>query len=92
MDSFTITRDGRLVHHKQHWKMAPSAKLERSAAPLITAAPAGDVDTDFHGDIRFGGSDANEDYVARFTNGTLEWIKPYKDLSELLQTWFFSKD
>jgi hypothetical protein len=89
MDSFTITRGGRLIHHMRQWQMAPGPR-SGSAVPLMKAVPDGDVDADFHGDIRFGNLDADDhyvEYVARFTNGNLEWIKPYDDLSELQKSW-----
>ena len=73
MDRYTVTKAGRL-------------RLTRNV--LFEDAPAGaqeekGVDTDFHGDIRLISDEGDiEEYVARFTHGTLEWIRPLADVPE----------
>jgi hypothetical protein len=34
------------------------------------------IDVEFHGDIRLVSSEGHREYLARFTHGTLEWIRP----------------
>ena len=42
-------------------------------------------DLEFHGDIRLTGLIEGEliEYAARFTHGTLEWIRPWGEISEM---------
>jgi hypothetical protein len=84
MDRFTITKEGRLVLHTFRYESSG----ERGGGLLsmgMTAIPTGDVDTEFHGDIELVTSvgDRLVEYVARFTHGTLEWIRPLAELSEI---------
>lgn len=82
LDRFTITRQGRLILHavSYEYSEAPDAVL-----PGVTVTPVGDVDTEFHGDMRLlgDGEDGLVEYVARFTHGTLEWIRRSSELSEI---------
>jgi hypothetical protein len=43
-----------------------------------------DIDIDFHGDIRLiseqEAAGESREYVARFTHGTLEWVRPMASL------------
>lgn len=70
LDTYTITREGRLVQHADRggW-----------GAPLDH-----DVEWPLHGDIRFYTSVQTEDpwveYVARFTHGRVEWIRPMEEV------------
>jgi len=50
-------------------------------APVADAkGVSGSTDTNFHGDIRLLSNEGElEEYVARFTHGTLEWIRPLAD-------------
>jgi hypothetical protein len=34
------------------------------------------IDVEFHGDMRLLSVDGDREYLARFTHGTLEWIRP----------------
>src|SRR5580658_3131245 len=70
LDRFTITKGGRLLLH---------------ATGHQPTGEAGDIDTEFHGDIRLVGrsDDHRVEYVARFTHGTLEWIRPLTELPEI---------
>ena len=73
MDRYTVTKAGRLrLTRNVLFEDAPDA-----------IAHEGGVDTNFHGDIRLiSESGAIEEYVARFTHGTLEWIRPLADIPE----------
>jgi hypothetical protein len=86
LDRFTITKEGRLILHSVRYV---SSEKPGRALPLMTAIPTGDVDTEFHGDIRLlcTARDSSREYVARFTHGTLEWIRPLSELPEI-QTMF----
>jgi hypothetical protein len=94
-DRFTITREGRLIFHKHRYESGPDWEvLPGVMIPGGEAVHVADIDMDYHGDINF--CDALPDltvvdYVARFTNGKLEWIRPYESLSELHKTWFDAK-
>ena len=67
---FTITKEGRLI--------CPTANNEVDKPP---------IDLGFHGDIKLTGCHQGtmSHHVARFTHGTLEWIRPLSALPESLQ-------
>lgn len=84
MDRFTITKHGRLIHH--------SARYVQDANPpggLFRMIPVDkeDIDMCFHGDILLSGERDGKllEYVARFTHGQLEWIRPFGQFSEAEQ-------
>ncbi len=85
LNRLTITKEGRLVLHACRYEPSPAAQ-ERP--PLWARVPEGDVDLQFHGDIRRTSTAESKliEYAARFTHGTLEWIRPWSELSELHQT------
>lgn len=64
--TMVITRQGRLA---MYGKYPDRASLR---------------DEDYHGDLHLlgGGPGENIEYVARFTHGQLEWIRPATDLPE----------
>jgi hypothetical protein len=82
LDQLTITREGRLVLHACRYESAPQAEGE---LPSMVRIPGGDVDLEFHGDVRLSAlvDDKLVEYVARFTHGTLEWIRPWPELSDI---------
>jgi hypothetical protein len=72
LDTYTITREGRLIQH------ARSGWLERLEH---------DVEWPLHGDLRFYTSVKTEEpswieYVARFTHGIVEWIRPLEEVRQ----------
>jgi hypothetical protein len=97
METYTITKEGRLIHHAVKYEDVPENERPYWGTPewdnfpplrfcgCIRSVPIGDIDTNFHGDLRFGESFRNPysdgpmylnyDWVARFTNGQLEYIK-----------------
>jgi hypothetical protein len=87
LDRFTITKEGRLILHSVRYESSGD-RGDGLFSMRMTAIPAGDVDTEFHGDIRLlgGAEDRLVEYVARFTHGTLEWIRPLSELSEMQKT------
>jgi len=66
LDRLTITRNGRLILHAFRYQPAREAC---TPLPLMIRIPEGDINLEFHGDIRL--TSAREDhiaeYVARFT-------------------------
>jgi hypothetical protein len=97
METFRITKEGRLIHQRVSYVNCPDEERPYWGKPewnkseiyrmagMIKTVPAGDVDTEFHGDIVFyEGSTIEEnkwawyEVCARFTNGKLEWIKEVK--------------
>jgi hypothetical protein len=70
LGTYTITREGRLVRHaSSDW----GSRLDS------------EVEWRLHGDIRFYTSVKTEnpswiEYVARFTNGRVEWIRPFEEV------------
>jgi hypothetical protein len=82
LDRFTITKEGRLILHSVRYE---STGERGFGMPLMKSIPVGDVDTEYHGDIQLLGraGDCLVEYVARFTHGTLEWIRPLSELSEI---------
>ena len=83
LDRLTITKEGRLILHAFHYEPAG----EPGTLPLMKRVPEGDLDTEFHGDIRLTSmaEDHLAEYVARFTHGTVEWIRPWSEISEIHQ-------
>jgi len=67
MDIYTVTKTGRLC-------LTGSDFLEDESSPREP------VDIDFHGDIRLIAEDSHDRYLARFTHGALEWIRPLDDI------------
>lgn len=83
MAQYTITREGKLIHHTTRMEVVPEEErpfygTPRWDGPLgqlygsMKAIPTGDVDLDYHGDLVFYDDNI---YKARFTNGTVEWIR-----------------
>lgn len=68
MTTYIITNEGRLVYEQREWK-------ETNKAPLggWFVGTGEMIDTEYHGDIIF--YDFGEEYLARFTDGQLLWIK-----------------
>ena len=81
LDQFRITKEGRLILHSVRYE---SSEEEGRGLPLMKPIPTGDVDTEFHGDILLVAriEDRLVEYVARFTHGALEWIRPLSELSD----------
>ena len=66
MDRYVVTKAGRLCLVGNVWGDDEPATAEES------------VDIDFHGDMRLVPTegDDRQDFTARFTHGTLEWVRP----------------
>jgi hypothetical protein len=84
LDQFTITKEGRLILHSVRYESS-GERAEGLSSMRMTAIPMGDVDTEFHGDMELVArvEDRLVEYVARFTHGTLEWIRPLSELSDV---------
>ncbi len=65
LDHFQVTPEGCLLLVGNGWQ---DEDLEH--APDLSG-----VEVDFHGDIRLVSLKGHREYLARFTHGTLEWIK-----------------
>lgn len=92
LDRLTVTKEGRLILHAFRYESSQEARdiaddtLPLMARmPLLTRIPMGDIDLDFHGDIRLTSTAEGrlDQYVARFTHGILEWIRPWSEISEV---------
>ena len=67
LNRYAVSKDGRLCL---------VGRVLNAGRPEVT----GNADTSFHGDIRLISAEGEiEEYVARFRDGTLEWIKPLAD-------------
>lgn len=85
MDRFTITAAGRLIFHQCQFQ--PPARGETS---LGRPTHVGDIDLNYHGDLDLFGIDTAgraARYVARFTHGSVEWVKPHDDISAAHRAW-----
>ena len=69
LEHYLVTREGRLHLVGSGWE---DEDLEH--APDLKG-----VDVEFHGDIRLLSIKCHREYVARFTHGALEWIRPLAD-------------
>ena len=81
LDRFTISKNGRLIFNACRYE--PSK--EPAWIPLMTRILTEDIDLEFHGDIWLITDEGElQEYVARFTHGTLEWVRrlPLSDLPE----------
>src|SRR5579872_7137939 len=72
MDRYIVSHTGRLV-------FAGSTLFDEAPIALVDCpAP---VDRHFHGDLRLTADDGQyEQYIARFTHGTFEWIRPIDEV------------
>mgnify|MGYP001806609543 CR=1 FL=1 len=87
MDRFTVTAAGRLIFH-QHQYPEPGVGDTRLGRPWHVA----DVDLNYHGDLDLYGIDTagrEARYVARFTHGSVEWVRPYDDISAVPRAWLY---
>jgi hypothetical protein len=90
MERFTITDQGRLIHHQCRLEEAGKREIRPGLVfPKYRSVAVADVDMDYHGDILLCGTvDAKyAEFVARFAHGTLEWIRPFESLAEVHRTW-----
>ena len=69
LDHYLVTPEGRLLLVGNGWQ---DDDLEQ-------ALNLKGVDVEFHGDIRLVSVKCHHEYLARFTHGTLEWIRPLAD-------------
>jgi hypothetical protein len=76
LERFTINADGRLIHHTVRYEEVPRAELPYPDMPFIGAMreiPTGNVDTNFHGYLKFHTYDGETRewwrYEAKFTDG-----------------------
>ena len=86
MDRFTLNNAGRLIEHVVKYTRIERVRSDSERfLPILQAVPVGDVDTGYHGDIVITAvhpGDSLIEYVARFTYGTLDWVKPLGMLTE----------
>jgi hypothetical protein len=68
-EHYLVTPEGRLLLVGNGWQ---DEDLEH-------ALNGTGVEVEFHGDIRLVSRRGQGEYLARFTHGTLEWIKPLAD-------------
>ena len=68
--------------------------MRQGALGSLRAVPVGDRYTDFHGDLQFydfveqaDGQGEWFEYVARFTDGQLQWIRRVKDTDRDSERW-----
>jgi hypothetical protein len=93
---YTISEKGRLIHHFQRFEPGPDRETGRGVSlPTRNLVEERDIDTEFHGDVRFythNGKNEWVDYVARFSNGTVEWILSFEELSKLHENWSLTRE
>ena len=85
-DRFTITAAGRLIFHQ-----CPHPPHQPAQSQLVgRPGHASDIDLNYHGDLELYGSDTTgrmAHYVARFTHGSVEWVRPSDDISAAHRAW-----
>jgi hypothetical protein len=67
LDRYIVTAEGRLL-------LVGNGFGDDS--DLANADISQAIDVDFHGDMRLISAEGQWEYLARFTHGTLEWIRP----------------
>ena len=70
LDHYVVTPEGRLLLVGNGFE---------DDADLADAGISQGIDVEFHGDMRLLSSEGHQEYLARFTHGTLEWIRPLAD-------------
>lgn len=87
LENYTITAEGRLIREAIEWESTPKDELPYPDFPACGSLRPKTktlVDTEFHGDMRFYTSSGKREdntyhwweFVARFTEGRLVYIKP----------------
>ena len=81
LDYYTITADGRLIHHYREWEVTPEAELPHPDQPFFGSLreKAGSqkmVDTNYHGVLNFYSYEDTHvppyrEYDAKFTDGKI---------------------
>lgn len=82
---FTITVTGDLIEHRYRYEQDPSRALPGFTHLPLKPVHIGDRAISYHGDILLWPNKAMElddQLVARFTHGTLEWLKSVRDYPE----------
>ena len=82
----TITQGGRLIERRFRREECGTREIRPGfTLPDYRRIPLGERDLAFHGDVWFYGEADGKtlEYVARFTNGQLEWIRLHQELPEL---------
>jgi len=96
MERFTIIADGRLIHHRVRYDVTQaSATAEISPLALWRVVPDRDVVVPLHRDVTLYGEPADGEadfFVARFTEGRLQWIKPRDQLDEDYREYLWASD
>ena len=70
LDRYVVTPEGRLLL---------VGNGIGDGVDLAAAEISQGIDVEFHGDMRLVSSEGHREYLARFTHGTLEWIRPLAD-------------
>lgn len=93
MAHFTITPAGRLIYHRRRAeKVGELAIGPNFVLPQYKQVPVEDLDMNYHGDLwlcAYQTERGISDFVARFTHGDLEWIRPFAELPETHQNWLY---
>lgn len=96
MVQFTITAEGRLIHNKHYYEQDGEREIRGGVRlPNYKLVRVEDIDMDYHGDVLLyaPGKDGKlAEYVARFTHGTVEWIRPYHGADDADNRWRYTRD
>ena len=80
LDRYVVNKAGRLL--------LVGGGLLVDGPPEGTKDQREGTDVEFHGDMRLVSSEGGfKEYVARFTHGTLEWIRPIADVPWAGRLW-----
>jgi hypothetical protein len=71
LDQYIVTPEGRLL--------LVGGGFEDGADLADAEISQAAIDVEFHGDMRLLSTQGEWEYLARFTHGTLEWIRPLAD-------------
>lgn len=94
--NYTINEQGRLIFNHSKYEKGPDREIRPGFwLPTTKSIHLEDIDTEYHGDILFGATAKDGsyvEYVARFTHGAVEWIRPLEQLSDMHKSWLSAKE
>ncbi len=91
---FTISAAGKLIEHLGRFERDPNELSPFTHKPVLRRIYVGDQVVEYHGDILLYGPQTNKgsgEWVARFTHGQLEWVRPVEEYPDINHTYLVAQ-